>query len=116
MLISAAIVRERNQPFIIEELELDEPAIAAMERRDAAEAAVAQAERRVRAMLSDAVRAALPDLETLLAQLARNPDLNDLFAAYPELTIDDVKGCLSCSSAWRSTARWGCWSEAGGPC
>jgi uncharacterized protein (DUF433 family) len=27
--------------------------------------------------------------------LAHNPDLNDLFAAYPDLTLDDVKACLA---------------------
>jgi len=29
-----------------------------------------------------------------VAHLAKNPDLTDLFAAYPELTVDDVKACL----------------------
>lgn len=33
-------------------------------------------------------------VERVLAQLAHNPDLDDLFAAYPELTIDDVKASL----------------------
>jgi uncharacterized protein (DUF433 family) len=31
----------------------------------------------------------------VIAHLAHNPDLNDLFAAYPELTVEDVKACLS---------------------
>jgi uncharacterized protein (DUF433 family) len=33
-------------------------------------------------------------VERVVAHLAHNPDLNDLFAAYPDLTIDDVKACL----------------------
>jgi uncharacterized protein (DUF433 family) len=33
-------------------------------------------------------------VELVVAHLANNPDLNDLFAAYPDLTIDDVKACL----------------------
>jgi uncharacterized protein (DUF433 family) len=33
-------------------------------------------------------------VEKVVAHLANNPDLNDLFAAYPELTVDDVKACL----------------------
>jgi uncharacterized protein (DUF433 family) len=31
----------------------------------------------------------------VLAHLANNPDLSDLFLAYPELTIEDVKAVLS---------------------
>jgi uncharacterized protein (DUF433 family) len=34
-------------------------------------------------------------VERVVAHLANNPDLNDLFAAYPELTIEDVKACLA---------------------
>src|SRR5687767_732475 len=34
-------------------------------------------------------------VERVVAHLANNPDLNDLFAAYPDLTIDDVKACLA---------------------
>jgi uncharacterized protein (DUF433 family) len=33
-------------------------------------------------------------VELVLAQLAYNPDLGELFAAYPHLTVDDVKACL----------------------
>ena len=33
-------------------------------------------------------------VEIVLAKLAENPDLDDLFAAYPRLTLDDVKACL----------------------
>ena len=31
----------------------------------------------------------------VLGKLAENPDLDDLFAAYPRLTIEDVKACLA---------------------
>jgi uncharacterized protein (DUF433 family) len=34
-------------------------------------------------------------VERLVAHLANNPDLTDLFAAYPELTVEDVKACLA---------------------
>jgi len=34
-------------------------------------------------------------VELVVAHLANNPDLNDLFAAYPELTVEDVKACLA---------------------
>jgi uncharacterized protein (DUF433 family) len=34
-------------------------------------------------------------VEVVLAKLAENPDLADLFAAYPRLTLDDVKACLA---------------------
>lgn len=34
-------------------------------------------------------------VERVLAHLAHNPDLDDLFAAYPRLTIEDVKAALS---------------------
>ena len=33
-------------------------------------------------------------VERVVAHLANNPDLNDLFGAYPELTVEDVKACL----------------------
>lgn len=33
-------------------------------------------------------------VERVIAHLAHTPDLADLFAAYPELTIEDVKACL----------------------
>ena len=32
--------------------------------------------------------------ERVVAHLANNPDLADPFAAYPELTVEDVKACL----------------------
>jgi uncharacterized protein (DUF433 family) len=34
-------------------------------------------------------------VERVVAHLANNPDLADLFAAYPDLTIEDVKACLA---------------------
>lgn len=34
-------------------------------------------------------------VERVVGHLAHNPDLDDLFAAYPELTRDDVKACLA---------------------
>jgi uncharacterized protein (DUF433 family) len=34
-------------------------------------------------------------VEQVVAHLANNPDLDDLFAAYPDLTIADVKACLA---------------------
>jgi uncharacterized protein (DUF433 family) len=33
-------------------------------------------------------------VEMILEQLAFNLDVDDLFGAYPELTLDDVKACL----------------------
>ena len=33
-------------------------------------------------------------VERVVAHLANNPDMNDLLAAYPDLTLDDVKACL----------------------
>ena len=33
-------------------------------------------------------------VERVVVHLANNPDLTDLFAAYPELTEEDVKACL----------------------
>lgn len=33
-------------------------------------------------------------VELVLAHLAENPDLDDFFAAYPRLTVEDIKACL----------------------
>jgi uncharacterized protein (DUF433 family) len=33
-------------------------------------------------------------VERVIAHLAQKPDLDNLFVAYPELTVDDVKACL----------------------
>jgi uncharacterized protein (DUF433 family) len=38
-------------------------------------------------------------VERVIAHLAHNPDLGDLFAAYPELTLEDVKACLAYAHA-----------------
>jgi uncharacterized protein (DUF433 family) len=37
-------------------------------------------------------------VELVLAQLAYDPDLGELFAAYPHLTVEDVKACLAYAS------------------
>ncbi len=34
-------------------------------------------------------------VELVLGHLAQNPDLEELFAAYPHLTLDDVKACFA---------------------
>ena len=33
-------------------------------------------------------------VERVVAHLANNPDMQDLFAAYPDLTVDDINACL----------------------
>jgi len=33
-------------------------------------------------------------VERVVAHLASNPDINDLFVAYPDLTVADVKACF----------------------
>ena len=38
-------------------------------------------------------------VEMVLNQLAYNPDLDELFAMYPELTREDVKACLAYAQA-----------------
>jgi uncharacterized protein (DUF433 family) len=38
-------------------------------------------------------------VERVIAHLAHNPELSDLFGAYPELRIDDVKACLAYAHA-----------------
>jgi uncharacterized protein (DUF433 family) len=40
------------------------------------------------------VRGTRIPVEHVLGRLAENPDMVDLFAAYPELTLEDVKACL----------------------
>lgn len=42
-------------------------------------------------------------VERIIAHLATNPSLDDLFAAHPELTIEDVKAALAISSQGRPT-------------
>lgn len=38
-------------------------------------------------------------VERVLDQLAYKPDLEELFAIYPELTVDDVRACLAYAQA-----------------
>ena len=38
-------------------------------------------------------------VELVLKHLAQNPDLSELFAAYPHITLDDVKACLAYAQA-----------------
>ena len=38
-------------------------------------------------------------VELVLAKLAHNPDLDELFVAYPELTKDDVRAVLAYAQA-----------------
>ena len=38
-------------------------------------------------------------VEIVLGHLAHNPDLNELFAAYPHLTVADVQACLAYAQA-----------------
>lgn len=45
------------------------------------------------------VRGTRIPVERVIAHLARNPDLTDLFEAYPELTTEDVKACLEYAHA-----------------
>ncbi|MGE0543680.1 MAG: DUF433 domain-containing protein [Dehalococcoidia bacterium] len=45
------------------------------------------------------VRGTRIPVELVLDHLAQNLDLADLFAAYPRLTIDDVKACLAYAQA-----------------
>jgi uncharacterized protein (DUF433 family) len=41
------------------------------------------------------VRGTRIPVELVLGHLAENPDLDDLFGAYPQLTIDDIRACLA---------------------
>lgn len=41
------------------------------------------------------VRGTRIPVELVLAKLAADPDLGELFADYPRLTVDDVKACLA---------------------
>lgn len=38
-------------------------------------------------------------VEKVLNQLAYKPDIQELFAIYPELTLEDVKACLAYAQA-----------------
>lgn len=44
-------------------------------------------------------------VERVLAHMAENPDLDDLFAAFPHLTLEDVKACLAYAHARAARAR-----------
>lgn len=41
------------------------------------------------------IRGTRVPVELVLAHLAENPDLDDLFAAYPRLKVEDVQACLA---------------------
>lgn len=41
------------------------------------------------------VRGTRITVEAVLAHLADNPDIKDLFEAYPRLTLDDLKACMA---------------------
>jgi uncharacterized protein (DUF433 family) len=56
------------------------------------------------------VRGTRIPVERVVAHLANNPDLDDLFGAYPELTIEDVKACLQYAHALMEHSR----TRAGG--
>jgi uncharacterized protein (DUF433 family) len=45
------------------------------------------------------VRGTRIPVELVLGHLAGNPDLDELFAAYPELTVEDVKAVLAYAQA-----------------
>jgi uncharacterized protein (DUF433 family) len=38
-------------------------------------------------------------VERVIKHLADNPDVNDVFAAFPHLTLEDVKACLAYAHA-----------------
>lgn len=38
-------------------------------------------------------------VERIVGHLAHNPDLEDLFGAYPELTLDDIRAALGFAQA-----------------
>jgi uncharacterized protein (DUF433 family) len=45
------------------------------------------------------VRGTRIPVELVLGHLAQNPNLTDFFAAFPRLTVDDVKACLAYAQA-----------------
>ncbi len=45
------------------------------------------------------VRGTRISVELVLDHLAENPDVQELFAAYPHLSIEDVKACLAYAKA-----------------
>ena len=54
-------------------------------------------------------------VERVLAHLAYMPDLDDLFAAYPELTLDDVRACLEFARVAVASGHNGGTPAAGAP-
>ena len=44
-------------------------------------------------------------VERVIQHLAENPDLDDLFQAFPHLTLDDVKACLAYAHATLAQAQ-----------
>ncbi len=46
-------------------------------------------------------------VELIVQHLAENPDFNDIFEAYPHITIEDVQACLAyaCAKVRRSRRR-----------
>jgi uncharacterized protein (DUF433 family) len=61
------------------------------------------------------VRGTRIPVERVLAHLAQTPDLDDLFAAYPELTMEDVRACLEFARAAVAGGRNGGSSATGAP-
>ena len=49
------------------------------------------------------VRGTRIPVELVLAKLARNPDLGELFEDYPRLTVEDVQACLETSPSVRGS-------------
>lgn len=45
------------------------------------------------------IRGTRVSVELVLEHLAANPDLGELFAAFPHLTLDDVRACLAYAQA-----------------
>ena len=57
-----------------------------------------------------AVRGTRITVEAVLDHLAANPDVDDLFASYPRLTMEDLKAILTyaerCDEAVKPSPRW----------
>jgi uncharacterized protein (DUF433 family) len=51
------------------------------------------------------VRGTRIPVETVLAHMAQNPSLDDLFADYPRLTLEDVQACLAYANRLVQRAR-----------
>ncbi len=54
-------------------------------------------------------------VELVLAHLAETPDIADLFAAYPRLTLDDIKACLAYAKRTHASPHWHQYNEGGQP-